>query len=74
LAQYDLNLREYWRILGKRKWIVFFVTIFVGILSTAVAVLKAPPPIYTSVCSIKFEKEITVEGLYAKTITWSGGG
>lgn len=73
MAPYDLNLREYWRILGKRKRIVFFVTILVGIFSTAVSVLKAPPPIYTSTCSIKFEKEITVEGLYAKTITWSGG-
>lgn len=66
MTQYDLNLREYRRILGKRKWIVFFVTMFVGILSTGLAVLKAPIPIYASVCSIKFEKETTVEGLYAK--------
>jgi len=73
LAQYDVDLREYWRILEKRKWIVFLVTIFVGILTTALAVLKAPAPIYRSVCSIKFEKETTVEGLYAKTITWSAG-
>jgi capsular exopolysaccharide synthesis family protein len=73
LAQYDINLREYWRILKKRKWIVLFVGIVLGVFSTAFAVFKAPPSIYTSVCSIKFEKETTVEGLYAKTITWSGG-
>jgi succinoglycan biosynthesis transport protein ExoP len=73
LAQYDINLREYWRILKKRKFIVFFVGIVLGVFSTAFAVLKAPTPIYTSVCSIRFEKETTVEGLYAKTITWSGG-
>ncbi len=73
MAQYDINLREYWRILRKRKFIVFFVGIVLGVFSTAFAVLKAPTPIYTSVCSIKFEKETTVEGLYAKTITWSGG-
>ena len=73
LAQYDINLREYWRILKKRKFIVLFVGIVLGVFSTAFAVLKAPTPIYTSVCSIKFEKETTVEGLYAKTITWSGG-
>ena len=73
MAQYDINLREYWRILKKRKFIVFFVGIVLGVFSTAFAVLKAPTPIYTSVCSIKFEKETTVEGLYAKTITWSGG-
>jgi succinoglycan biosynthesis transport protein ExoP len=73
LAQYDINLREYWRILKKRKFIVLFVGIVLGVFSTAFAVLKAPAPLYTSVCSIKFEKETTVEGLYAKTITWSGG-
>jgi len=73
LAQYDINLREYWRILKKRKFIVFFVGIVLGVFSTAFAVLKAPTPVYTSVCSIKFEKETSVEGLYAKTITWSEG-
>jgi polysaccharide biosynthesis transport protein len=73
LAQYDINLREYWRILKKRKFIVLFVGIVLGVFSTVFAALKAPTPIYTSVCSIKFEKETTVEGLYAKTITWSGG-
>ena len=73
MAQYDINLREYWRILKKRKFIVLFVGIVLGVFSTVFAVFKAPAPIYTSVCSIKFEKETTVEGLYAKTITWSGG-
>jgi succinoglycan biosynthesis transport protein ExoP len=72
LAQYDINLREYWRILKKRKFIVLFVGIVLGVFSTAFAFLKAPTPVYTSECSIKFEKETTVEGLYAKTITWSG--
>jgi succinoglycan biosynthesis transport protein ExoP len=73
LAQYDINLREYWRILKKRKFIVLFVGIVLGVFSTAFAFFKAPAPVYTSECSIKFEKETTVEGLYAKTITWSGG-
>ncbi|MGD8228451.1 MAG: Wzz/FepE/Etk N-terminal domain-containing protein, partial [Desulfobacteraceae bacterium] len=73
MAQYDINLREYWRILKKRKLIVVLTAIILGIFSTAFAILKAPTPIYTSICSIKFEKETTVEGLYAKTLTWSSG-
>ena len=40
-----------------------------GLLSVALAVLKAPEPIYASVCSIKFEREATVEGLFASTIS-----
>jgi capsular exopolysaccharide synthesis family protein len=73
LAQYDINLREYWRILKKRKFVVIFITIVLGLFSTSFAILRAPQPLYTATCSIKFEKETTVEGLYARTITWSGG-
>ncbi len=73
MAQYDINLREYWRILNKRKSIVIITALLLGIFSTIFAVWKAPVPLYTSVCSIKFEKETTLEGLYAKTLSWSGG-
>jgi polysaccharide biosynthesis transport protein len=73
LAQYDINLREYWRILKRRRWVVVLTAIVLGGLSTAFAVFKAPAPIYSSVCSIKFDKETTVEGLFARTLTWSGG-
>jgi succinoglycan biosynthesis transport protein ExoP len=73
LAQYDINLREYWRILKKRKFVVILITIVLGLFSTSFAILKAPNPLYTATCSIKFEKETTMEGLYARTITWSGG-
>ena len=73
MAQYDINLREYWRILKKRKFIVLFVGIVLGVFSTAFAVFKAPTPIYTSVCSIPFKKETTVEGLYGKTESPSAG-
>ncbi len=72
MAQYDINLREYWRILRKRKAIVVITAIILGFFSTSFSILRAPTPVYTSVCSIKFEKEIAVEGLYAKTLSWSG--
>jgi succinoglycan biosynthesis transport protein ExoP len=73
VPQYDINLREYWRILRKRKLLVIFTTILLGAFSVAFAVLKAPTPIYTSVCSIKFERQTTVDDLYTRAITWSGG-
>ncbi|MFH1490782.1 MAG: AAA family ATPase, partial [Pseudomonadota bacterium] len=73
MAQYDINLREYWRVLKKRKAIVVLTAIILGFFSTAFAIFRAPTPVYISTCSIKFEKETTVEGLYARTISWSGG-
>ncbi len=72
MAQYDVNLREYWWILKKRKFIVAVITIALGVFSTCFAILKSPIPLYTSVCGIEFKKDTTIEGLYAKTISWSG--
>jgi len=69
LAQYDINLREYWRILKKRKLVVSVFAVGLGLFSLSLAILKAPEPLYTSVCSIKFEKEATVEELFASTIS-----
>ena len=71
LVQYDINLREYWRILKKRKAIVVVTAIILGFFSTSFAILRAPTPIYQSVSSIKFDKERAVEGLYATTLSWS---
>jgi len=73
LAQYDINLRDYLRILKKRKFTVIFIAAIMGIFSTIFAAMNAPVPLYTSVCSIKFEKETTVEGLYARTMSWNEG-
>ncbi len=73
MAQYDINLREYWRILKKRKFIVIITAIILGLFSTFFAFFQAPTRLYTSVCSIKFEKETTLEGLYKRTLSWSEG-
>ena len=69
MAQYDINLREYWRILKKRKLVVSVFAIGLGLFSFFLTLLKAPDPLFTSVCSIKFEKEATVEELFASTIS-----
>jgi uncharacterized protein involved in exopolysaccharide biosynthesis len=63
LAQYDINLREYWRVLKKRKFVVIVIAIVLGFFSTAFAILRAPTPLYTTACIIEFEQTPSVEGL-----------
>ncbi len=70
MPQYDMNLREYWRILHKRKTSVLLTAIILGTFSTIFAVMRAPVPLYTSTCTIKFQRDTTVEGVYARTISW----
>lgn len=73
MAQYDINLREYWRIIRKRKAFISLITIVLTFFSIALAIIRAPSPIYEAACSIKFEKSISPLGLYAKFISWESG-
>jgi succinoglycan biosynthesis transport protein ExoP len=70
LAQYDVNLREYWRIIRKRKFIVLVIAVILGIFSTVFAILSAPAPIYSTECMIEIKRERLVEGIYSKTIAF----
>ena len=56
MAQYDVDLRDYWRILRKRKFTVIFMVILVGVTSYGAAKLKEPVPLYESSASVKIER------------------
>ena len=65
MAQYDINLREYWRILKKRKLVVISFGVALGFLTTVLAILRAPEPIYTTSTLIEFEQAPALEGVYS---------
>ncbi len=65
MAQYDINLREYWRILKKRKLVVISFGVVLGFLTTVLAIIRAPEPIYKTSTLIEFEQNTTLEGLYS---------
>lgn len=53
MAQYDVDLRDYWRIIKKRKIIVVLIVLLVGISSYGFAKLQEPPPLYKTNAAIK---------------------
>jgi Mrp family chromosome partitioning ATPase/capsular polysaccharide biosynthesis protein/cell division septation protein DedD len=65
--------REYWRVLNKRKLTVIFSAILMGLFFVIFTRILAPAPIYSSSCTISFQKEPAIEGLYPWTITWTEG-
>ena len=71
MAQYDLNLRDYWRTIRKRKFLVFFTVVSMGVFSLVWALLGQPAPIYKTSVSIKIEKTGSLTGLYSQTFPWS---
>ncbi len=70
--EYDLSLRDYWRVLRKRKLIIFFAAFMMGLLVFVMASLKKPIPLYESFATVKIEKNSTATGLYLEALSWSG--
>ncbi|MGR3294321.1 MAG: GumC family protein [Candidatus Scalindua sp.] len=71
MAEYDLNLRDYTRILRKRKFIIIFSTVMLGFFSLFFATLIKPIPLYKATSSVKVDSSSTMAGLYIETITYS---
>jgi len=70
-TQYELNLRDYSRIMRKRKAIVIFSAFILGLFSLVFSLSKQPIPLYKATSSVRVEKTTTVTGLYVETISWS---
>ena len=68
---YDLNLREYWRTIRKRKGIVIFTIVMMTGFSFIFSILGRPVPIYKTSASVKVEKSETVTGLYIQSVSAS---
>ena len=71
MAQYDVNIRDYWRVIKKRKFIVIFTLVSMGIFSFLFSFLWQPVPLYEATASIKVERTGSVTGLYMQRVSWA---
>lgn len=74
MAQYDVNLRDYLRILRRRKGIVVLVPLLFGVVSFVVALLQAPRPLYRSTAVVRVERAVNFTGLLQELVTYSPVG
>ena len=63
MLKYDLNLREYWRIIKRRKFIIIFTVIIMGVFSLVSAIMGKPVPIYKTSATVKIEKSQSMMGV-----------
>jgi capsular exopolysaccharide synthesis family protein len=63
MAQYDVDLRDYWRIIKKRKTVILMMVLLVGICSYGFAKLKEPRPLYAATAAIKIERATNMASL-----------
>jgi uncharacterized protein involved in exopolysaccharide biosynthesis len=70
-TKYDLNLRDYWLVVKKRKFIIIFTILAMGLFSLFFSILSKPVPLYRTSASVKIEKTSSVTGLYIQAMSWS---
>ena len=67
MAQYDVDLREYWQIIRKRKTYIFLLVIIVGVCSFGFARFNEPVPLYEAVSAIKIDRSANIGSILTGT-------
>ena len=63
MSKYSTSLRDVWRIVKKRRFIFLLGPLILGVAGALFSILNAPPPLYSAVCKIQFDRELLSEGL-----------
>lgn len=69
MAQYDLNLIDFWLIVRRRRFIVLFTVALIGGMTSVMPYLVGPPPVYKTAARVKYERSTTATGLLQETVT-----
>jgi tyrosine-protein kinase Etk/Wzc len=60
MPQYDVDLRDYWRIIRKRKASIIFMVLVVGVCSYGFAKFKEPLPLYEATAAVKIDRSTNI--------------
>ncbi|HEV8643923.1 MAG TPA: polysaccharide biosynthesis tyrosine autokinase [Methylomirabilota bacterium] len=69
MAQYEMNLRDYWLIVRRRRFTIIWVTlVFVGV---SFWFAKQKVPLYEATAAVKFEQSTSLSGLLVEVLSYS---
>src|ERR687891_1392036 len=69
MAQYEMNLRDYWLIVRRRRMIILASTVLVALFSFWFA--KQKVPVYQATAAVKFEQSTALSGLLVEVLSYS---
>src|ERR687892_192647 len=69
MAQYEMNLRDYWLIVRRRRTIILASTVLVALFSFWFA--KQKVPVYQATAAVKFEQSTALSGLLVEVLSYS---
>ena len=71
MAQYELNVIDYWLIVKKRKYLIALATVLVVGFTVLFSQLLQPPPIYEASARVKFDRSTTVVQQLLESMSFS---
>jgi succinoglycan biosynthesis transport protein ExoP len=69
MAQYEMNLRDYWLIIRRRRMWIIATTVVTMLFSLWLARQKVP--LYQATATVKFEQSTNVSGLLVEVLSYS---
>jgi len=66
MSGYELNLEEYWQVILRRRWIIVFCAVSIGLFSALFTWVNQPPALYSSTSSIKIEASLDIAALFMR--------
>jgi capsular exopolysaccharide synthesis family protein len=66
MFNYDLAIRDFWRVIKKRKAIIILVTLLVGLISFSLAWINKPEPMYEATSEVKYEQPTLIMSIFTE--------
>jgi len=66
MSGYELNLEEYWQVIVRRRWIIVFCAVSIGLFSALFTWVNQPPALYSSTSSIKIESSLDIAEFFMR--------
>ncbi|HCL30023.1 MAG TPA: hypothetical protein DIC52_16495 [Candidatus Latescibacteria bacterium] len=73
MAQYEVTLRDYWRVLRRRKGIVIFTAFLLGFFSFLISFIWKPQPLFQARAKVQINEHQNLTGLYLQTLAYNSG-
>jgi uncharacterized protein involved in exopolysaccharide biosynthesis len=68
VPQTEPNLRDYWWVIRRRKWIVLTVPLLLGAAAYVMTYFQAPAPLYRATAVVRYERTFNVHALLLRDI------
>ncbi|MCH7567667.1 MAG: hypothetical protein IH787_08435, partial [Nitrospirae bacterium] len=71
MAQYELNLLDYWLIIKKHKYTILFTAVLVLVATFVLTQFLKPIPLYEATARVKFARATTVANLMLESVSYN---